>query len=292
VHPINYQGIVLSPDQLQVVNVASEVQNQSAIATEVTARTGRMVAAELQTFTGSQSGLSVVPGLPQVEPDWFIPQSQELTGGTSAIAVFNPGDTPENVTVQLNAASGRLAPLTDRVEPGTAWTLATSSQTRIPKGELYAADITASGGPGVVVGRLVVAPSSNQAPQAGVANAIDGLSTRSPTGLWVAPPPGTQAAPVVSGAAPYSLALMNASDSGATYTVFAVSPTGTRAVATGTFAGGAVATVSPSALANAGFDQIVVRSSVPVAATEDMTPTGNYGVVEMPGIPLAAPIPL
>jgi hypothetical protein len=194
--------------------------------------------------------------------------------------------------VQLNVASGRLAPLTDRVEPGTAWTLATSSQTRIPKGELYAAEVSASGGPGVVVGRLVVAPSSNQAPQAGVANAIDGLSTRSPTGLWVVSPPGTQAAPVVSGAAPYSLALMNASDSGATYTVFTVSPMGTRTVATGTFAGGAVATVSPSALSTAGFDQIVVRSSAPVAATEDMTPTGNFGVVAMPGIPLAAPIPL
>jgi hypothetical protein len=291
-HPIGYQGIVLRPDQLEVENVASVVQNQATIATVVSARTGRMVAAAVQAIVGSQAGLSVLPGLPQVESDWFIPQAQELSGGTSDISVFNPGQTAEDVTVQIRVASGPLAPFTNRVPPGTAWVLTTSAQTRIPIDDVYSAAISASGGPGVVVGRAVSAPSSASAPQVGLTNAIGGLSTASPTGLWVVPPPGTQAAPVVSGALPYQLALLNTSDSAAGYAVFAVSPSGTRTIASGTFEGGATAIVSRAALANAGFDQIIVRSAAPLAAVEDIAPTGNYGVVAMPGVPLAAAISL
>ena len=63
-------------------------------------------------------------------------------------------------------------------------------------------------------------------------------------------------------------------------------------IASGTFEGGATAIVSRAALANAGFDQIIVRSAAPVAAVEDIAPTGNYGVVAMPGVPLAAAISL
>jgi hypothetical protein len=292
-HPINFQGIVLRPDQLQVENVASEVQDQSNVATVATARTGRVVAGETQTFVGPpQSGLSVVPGLPNLESDWFIPQGQELSGGSGEIAVFNPGGTTEDVTVQLRLASGPLAPLTDRVPPGTAWILSTSAQTRIPRGDVYSAVITASGGPGVVVGRMVHAPSTAAAPQAGLGNAIDGLSTQSPSQLWVVQPPGTGSAPVVSGAEPYQLALLNTSDGSASYAVFALSPSGTRSIASGTLAAGASTLVGGATLANAGFDQIIVRSGAAVAVAEDMGPTGNYGVVAVPGIPLATAIPL
>jgi hypothetical protein len=291
-HPINFQGIVLRPDQLQVENVASEVQDQSTVAAVATARTGRIVAAETQTFPGALAGLAVVPGLPNLESSWFIPQGQELSGGFGQISVFNPGDSTEDVTVGLRLASGPLAPLTDRVQPGTVWTLSTSSQTRIPQNDLYSAVVTASGGPGVVVGRLVGAPTSATAPQAGMGNAIDGLSAQSPSQFWMVPPPGTQSDPVVSGAKPYQLALLNTSDGSASYTVSAVSPSGTRTVASGSIAAGASALVGGGTLAGAGFDQIIVRSGAALAVVEDMAPTGNYGVVAVPGIPLAAAIPL
>jgi hypothetical protein len=292
IHPINYQGIVLNPGQLQVVDVASEIQDQGAVATVVSARTGRMVAAEVQTIVGSQAGLSVLPGLPQTESDWFIPQAEELSGGTSEISVFNPGATTEDVTVQLRLASGPLAPLTDRVLPGTVWMLSTSAQTRIPRNDLYSATITATGGPGVVVGRAVSAPSTASAPQVGLSNAVDGLSTASPTGLWVVAPPGTESAPVVSAAQPYQLAVLNTSDGAARYTVFAVSPSRTRTIAAGAVGAGGTAVIGRALLSNAGFDQIIVRSAAPLAAVEDMAPTGNFGVVAVPGVPLAASIAL
>ncbi len=291
VHPINYQGIVLQSGQVQVENVASEVQNVSTVSTVVATRTGRVVASEVQGFSGSSAGLALVPGAAHPQSYWYIPQSQDV-GGSAEIDVFNPGTVPESVTVQLRLASGPLAPLSDKVAPGATWALATGAQTRIPHNATYSAAIEATGGPGVVVGRTVMVPTSYPAPQAGMAMAVDGLSTASPTGEWVLPPPGTSANPAVSGAAPTYLALTNTSGADESYTVSAVTPSGDRTIGAGTVPAGTTGSVHGAALSNAGFDEITVHASGPMAVSEDVGPTGGFGVVTMPGLPLAAAIGL
>jgi len=290
VHPINYQGIVLQPGQVQVENVGSEVQNVATVSTVVATRTGRVVASAVQGFSGSSGGLALVPGAAHPESRWTIPQSQDAAGGSSEIDLFNPGPVPEAVTVRLRLGSGALAPLTDEVAPGATWALATGAQTRIPHNATYSADIEATGGPGIVVGRTVVLPSSDSAPQAGRALAVDGLSSASTTGAWVVPPPGTSANPAVKGAAPASLALTNTSDGTEHYTAYAVTQSGQRSIAVGTLAAGTTASVVGSALMAAGLDPIIVRASGPMAVSEDVGPSGGIGVVTMPGLPLAAPI--
>ena len=290
VHPINYQGIVLQSGQVQVENVATEVQNASTVSTVVATRTGRVVATEVQGFSGSSAGLALVPGAAYPESHWTIPQNQDAEGGSSGIDVFNPGTLPEYVTVHLRLGSGPLAPLTETVAPGATWALATGNQTRIPHNATYSADIEATGGPGVVVGRTVVLPSSDPAPQAGMALAVDGLSAASPTGTWVVPPPGTSATLAVGGAAPASLAMTNTSDATEHYTAYALTSSGERSLARGTLPAGITAGVVGSALLAAGLDPIIVRASGPLAVSEDVGPSGGIGVVTMPGLPLAAPI--
>ena len=288
IHPINYQGVVLQPGQLVVKDVESEVQNESTVSTVVSARTGRFVAAQLQLFPAPEAGLSLVTGLARPEPHWVIPQSQETQGGSSEIDVLNPGTTSESVTVQLRLPSGALSPLSATVAPDSTWVLVTSGQTRIPVGASYSADIKASGGPGVVVGRTVRAPASATAPQSGLAGGIDGLSTTSPTAQWVVAPPGTSTAPPVSGAAPQYLALTNTSGADEGYSADALSPSGERPLASGTLMAHATLLVSGSALAAAGLDQIVVRAGGPMAVSEDAAPSGAVGVVTIPGLPLRA----
>jgi hypothetical protein len=290
VHPINYQGLVLPPGQLVVENVAAEVQNASTVSTVVTARTGRVVASELQVFSGSSSGLSVVPGVAQPAVHWAIPQGEENSGGSSEIDVFNPGISSVAVRVHLRLASGPLAPLSSDVAPGSTWVVATDKQTRIPAGAPYSVIVDASGGAGVVVGRTVQAPGSAASPQAGLAPGIAGSSMTSPTGEWVVPPPGTSANPAVGGAAPNSLALSNTSGAPATYHVDAATTTGQRLLASGTLAPGFFSLVPASALSAAGFDPIVVRADRSLAVSEDLVPSGALGVVTMPGLPLAAAI--
>ncbi len=292
VQPINYQGVVLNPGAVLVEDVGSEVQQAAQVSTVVTARTGRVVASELQTFVGSRSGLAVVPGLTRPEPRWAIPQAEEVTGGTSDINVFNPGTVPEAVSVHLRLASGPLAPLTSTVAPGATWSLQPSTQTRIPVGAPYSARVEATGGPGVVVSRSVGAPGSASAPQAGLATAVDALTTETPTHEWVVPPPGTSGNLAVSGAAPQTLAVFNLSSARESFSAYAVAPGRQRLVTSEVLEPGATALITGATLSLAGLDPIVVRGAGPMAVSEDLTPSGMVGAVTMPGLPLAAPIGL
>jgi hypothetical protein len=291
VHPVNYQGVVIDPGATVAEDVSSEVQNSSLVSTVVTARTGRVVASEVQTYAGPRSGLSVVQGLNQPEDRWAIPLAQETPGGgDSEIDIFNPSTTPEKVAVHLRLASGPLAPLEDTVAPGETWALATSRQTRIPAGADYSAAVDATGGPGVVVSRAVVAPATATAPQAGVAVAIDGLTSATPASKWIVPPPGTAASPAVSGVAHNALSVQNVGDERATFHAYAIAPGTRHLLASGSLAPRGSAVVTGTPLADTGFDPIVVRADGPMAVSEDFVPSGGVGVVGMPGIALAAPL--
>ncbi len=294
VHPINYQGIVLPAGQVAVENVASEVQQISTLSTVVRTRTGRVVAAAVQEIVdagGTTGGISLVPGAMTPEPHWAIPQAQEVPNASSEVDVFNPGTTTESVTVRFRLPSGPLAPLTDKILPGTTWPLMTSAQTRIPSNETYATTIDATGGAGVVVSRAVnLASSATPPPQAGTVVAVDGLSAASPTGEWVVPPPGPSASPAVIGAAPESLALFNTSTSSETYSAASTTAAGNKVIATGTLAPGTSVLVDGSPLSVAGLNPIVVRASGSMAVSEEANPSAGVGIVSMPGIPLASAI--
>jgi hypothetical protein len=294
VHPINYQGIVLPAGQVVVENVTSEVQQISTISTVVTTRTGRVVASEVQEIVdagGTSGGVSLVPGVMAAQPHWVIPQAQEIPSAETEIDVFNPGTSSESVTVHFRLPSGPLAPLTQKILPGTTWPIFTSTQTRIPANESYSTTVDATGGSGVVVSRTVSLPASGTPPpQAGQVVAVGGFSTDSPSGEWVVPPPGSSDNPAVNGAAPAYLALFNSSTSAETYSVTATTASGSTVVATGTVAPGVAVEVSGSPLAAAGLNPIVVRASGPMAVSEEAGPSAGFGVVSMPGIPLAAAI--
>jgi Family of unknown function (DUF5719) len=294
VHPINYQGIVLAAGQVAVENVTTEVQQISTISTVVSTRTGRVVASEVQEIVGAggtSGGVSLVPGAMAAQSHWAIPQAQEVPGASTEIDVFNPGTTSESVTVRFRLPSGPLVPLTQKILPGTTWPIFTSTQTRIPANQTYATAIDATGGPGVVVSRSVGLPdTATPPPQAGMVVAVGGLSTDSPSGEWVVPPPGTSVSPAVSGAAPTYLSLFNSSTTAETYSAAATLATGSKVVATGTVAAGTAVLVSGSPLTAAGLNPIVVSASGPMAVSEDVGPSAGFGVVSMPGIPLAAAI--
>ena len=275
-------------------NVAAEVQQISTLSTVVTTRTGRVVASEVQEIVGpggTSGGVSLVPGVMATQSHWAIPQAQEVPGAGTEIDVFNPGTSTESVTVHFYLPSGPLAPLTQKILPGTTWPIFTSTQTRIPANETYSTAVDATGGSGVVVSRTVSLPATaTPAPQAGVVVAVGGSSADSPSGEWVVPAPGTSASPAVPGAAPAYLALFNSSTSAETYSAAATTASGDKVVAEGTVAPGMTVVVSGSPLAAAGPDPIVVHASGPMAVSEEAGPSAGIGVVSMPGIPLAAAI--
>ena len=286
-HPINFQGIVLGPGQTQVESIAPYVQDQPTIATTVSTRTGRLVANELQLFSGTSTGLAIVPGSPRAENVWAVPQNEEVAGGSSSVDIFNPGPTTQEVTVRARLASGPLSPFRSRVLPDTTWLLITGAQTRIPKGDPYSLVIQAQGGGGVVVGRVVGAPATATAPQDGVANGVNELSAASPSRRWVVPAPGSLAAPATPGAAPTHLALTNLSGKREAYVVEVMRRSGLRTLASGTLRTETSFSLGTAVLARAGLNPLIVRASGATAVSEDVGPAGTYGVVTMPGIPLS-----
>jgi hypothetical protein len=287
IHPINFQGIVLESGQTQVESISPFVQDQASVATTVSTRTGRLVASELQLLTGYGSGLAIVPGTPQVEREWTIPRAAEVGQGSSSIDVFNPGPTAEQVTVRAALGSGPLSPFRSRVPADSTWVLSTSAETRIPVGDPYSAVIEATGGPGVVVGRVVAAPTTATAPQEGLANAVDIRTAATRSHTWVVPSPGLAATPVVPGAFPTHLALTNLTARPQTYVIDVVEASGLKTIATGTLAASATFSLDPPALGGAGLDPVVVRTNGWTAVSEDVGPTGSIGVVTMPGVALA-----
>jgi hypothetical protein len=295
VHPIDYQGLVIGPGQLQVANVGAFVQDQAAVSATVSSRTGRIVATEVQQFSSYPQGLSVLPGVPATASNWSIPQSEEINGGASELDIYNPGSTAETVTVTAHPLSGPVAPIVQRVGPFSTWALSTSSQTRLPKTDLsssqpdpYSTEVSARGGSGVVVGRLVAGPASGPQPRAGLAAGVTDLTTSWPSRQWLVPSPGSTLSPAHPGVLPEHLALSDPTDASEHYVVLVMTPHGTRAIASGTLQPHQGVSLGGSTLFGAGLYSLLVRGSGPLSVSEDVGPAGAFGVVTMPGLAMSA----
>ena len=289
VHPINYQGIVLSPGELQVEDIASEVQNMSSVSTVVATRTGRVVASELQAFSAPATGLSLLPGAIAPQAHWVIPQSQEPAGGVGELDVFNPG-TQSRIGDRAPAAAVGLAPPAGR--PDRAWDA---------RGSCARA-------------RRRAFPTTPPTPRRSTPTGVRAWWWRGwcpsrrwprrrrpdwPTRWTASPrrrhpasgssrPPARRAAPRPAAPRPTISPWRTSPARGSSSAAFALTPSGTKLLATGVLGAGATGIVDGSALSTAGFDPIVVRASGPMGVSEDMGPTAGIGVVTMPGIPLAA----
>ena len=286
VQPINYQGVVLGPGAVLVEDVGSEVQNAGQISTLVTARAGRIVASELQTYIGPTPGSASFPVSPRPVPLGHPPRPRDVGGDLGHRHLQPRGlcrgrDRASPAGVRAAGAAhehgGARRDVVDRHGP---------PDPHPGRRDLLGRD-RRDGRPGrrrrTHRRRALVRRRS----QAGAATAVDGLTTTSPTGEWLVQPPGTSGNLAVSGAAPHTLALLNVGGASETFSAYAIASGGRHLVASGTLAAGAGDVVSGSALAAAGLDPIIVRAGGPMAVSEDVAPSGMVGVVTMPGLPLA-----
>ncbi len=86
------------------------------------------------------------------------------------------------------------------------------------------------------------------------------------------------------------MALANVSGAAERYSLYALGPGGRRLVEAGIVPADTTAAMSQAQLRSVGLEPIVVEASGAMAVSEDVGPSGNYGVVTMPGIPLGAAI--
>jgi len=285
--PAPFEGIVIQPGDVDVAEVASYVQNEGSVATEVQARSGRVVAAELQSYvTSSVSGLSLRLGAIAPENQWAFPRSVDVTGGNTTFVVFNPGSSPQRVAVGIQLASGPVAPFAHTVPAHATWRLTTSGQSRVPDNTDFATTVSDPGGTGITVDRIESLPAT-AAPQWGAVSGIAQSTSAAPSGRWVVPTTAPAASPPVSGAAPYALALSNTGSSPETVHVDEVTPAGLRPLRGErpvTLGAGQFTVIEQPALTAAGTHALAVQSTGPMAAMADQIPAAMSGLVSMPGI--------
>ncbi|HVX21541.1 MAG TPA: DUF5719 family protein [Acidimicrobiales bacterium] len=286
--PEPFQGILVPPGQVRVAGVAAYVQDQRSVGTIAAARSGRVVASELQEHVvNGVSGLSLRLGTPAPARRWYLPRTVDVTGGAAAVTILNPAKVAQRVTVRVQLKSGPVAPFTKSVPADSSWTLGLSGVARVPANTTYATTVTASGGPGVVVDRTVQSSPAGAVPQWGTVPAVAGPATTAST-RWVVPSPQGAMTPPVAGVGALALDLQNVGARTVTVTVYRLTPDGPRRLA-----GAPVLRVPPDVftvietdvMAGAGTDPLLVRATGPLAVMEDDVPAGLPGAVAVAGVP-------
>ena len=284
--PPPFQGLIVEPGAVVTAQVMAYVQNQATVATEVVARSGKVVATELQVHRGAvRSGISLRLGTPAPASRWYLPRSSNPPGGTNQLVVFNPGADAARVTVAVRLSSGPVSPLTETVPPRSTWTLDLTQQTRIPPSTDYAVSVTTRKGRGIVVDRVTGAPKGAAAPQWGAVTAIAGATAASPSGWWSLPNPALDATRAEPGAHATAVALLN--PGGRTVRAF-VGPLGSergRGGRTVRVRPHAMVEVAASSLSSIGTEPVGVKADLPLAVVEDVTPSGAVGAVSASGVP-------
>lgn len=111
VAPAVFQGVIVGPGQLVVLDVGKQVQLRPELAATVAVTTGRLVAGEWSTesLLGHPQD-ALVDASPAVRSEWWFPLA--AGGGTSATTGYwlsNPGSEPAKVTILQSLAAGSTA---------------------------------------------------------------------------------------------------------------------------------------------------------------------------------------
>jgi hypothetical protein len=139
--PQQFQGLVIPGSRVVVVDVAAVVTLRAHVATTVSARTGRVIAEQLQTTDGRDGtdlGLTAVLGGTTPSPVWvFADGAPAGTTVGESISIFNPGDSDTEVQVQVQLddqkSNGTVEPFQVTVASRRYATVDLYSDPRVPR---------------------------------------------------------------------------------------------------------------------------------------------------------------
>ncbi|MGH9045021.1 MAG: DUF5719 family protein [Acidimicrobiales bacterium] len=303
--PQPFEGIVVAPGALVTEHLDSYVQDAVSVSSIVVARIGAVVAAELQSDSSPGArGLALAMGYPEPAAEWVLPRTVDLPGGDTSIAIFNPTDSTDRV--ELEVQTTEVTPRGDRASstgviaepstsppgrfvrslgPATTWTFDTNAQTRVPQGTTFLASVKVLVGPGVVVGRSVLAPSALGSPQFGGLDALSVEAPYSSSDMRVLPGASALVAGSVNAAATRSLDLVNWTSEGRRVVIYSVDRLQRSVLATLQVRARSSVVVGPFS-SQAAQRPLVISADGPVSVLEDLGPSASPGVVSLAGAPV------
>ncbi|MHB8467452.1 MAG: DUF5719 family protein [Acidimicrobiales bacterium] len=178
--PDAYQGLVVPKAGQIVINVGERVRLRTAVASEVTARAGRLIVDKLQVQQGQGSrspqgttpfsGLSVTLGDTAPGLTWYFADGIKAPGVTEHFELYNPADTEAQVQVAAILEQGAAEPFVVTVAPGGRASVQIDQEPRIPASVGQGWVVSAANGVRVVVERVY--EELSPAPHTGVADSM------------------------------------------------------------------------------------------------------------------------
>ncbi len=163
VTPQALTGVTVRGKGLAAINVGDYVQRREAVATKVSARTGRLVVGRLQTFDGSvgRKGMAVTLGAATPGSLWYFADGLVAEGLAERFQVYNPQEVEAQVELAIDLDDGEAEPIRITVPRESRTSVVASEESRIPKGVGHAVTARSTNGVDVVVERSIdgVAPA-------------------------------------------------------------------------------------------------------------------------------------
>lgn len=182
--PRQWQGLVVPAGTTEIIDLGTRdvggAQVRDQFAVTVSLRKGRVIAETAQTLdvaadeeTGRppSRGLRLQLGVPEAASTWSFAEGFTGTGVDERLVVFNPGEAPAEVVVQVTPyGGGELPPEPFELDVPARRTsvLDLSAEARIPGVGLHAITVQSSNDVPVVVGRVVSISAERSAAPEGV----------------------------------------------------------------------------------------------------------------------------
>ena len=208
IEPEALQALVVPGRGLSVVNVGDHVVRRRAVSVSIVARSGRLVADRIQSYSGSagRRGLALVLGTPSPGTLWYFPEGLVTKGVVERYQLYNPSDQEAKVELALGLEKGAAEPFDLTVPGGGRITVLANAEGRIPAEVPHSATVRSVNGVGVVVERSIDA--TKPSPRRGLGSTLGarqsarrwlfaiGLATDTVDEWLVLQNPGTHAATV------------------------------------------------------------------------------------------------
>ncbi|MGO9198486.1 MAG: hypothetical protein ACLQK4_15330 [Acidimicrobiales bacterium] len=167
VQPQAYQGLVIGPGSVAVLDLARWVPQRTHVAVSVQATVGRVVVGSMSSLSArfystvlgpahsyEESGQELAVGIGQLLTRWLMPLGPAGHGDTEAVRIFDPGTRRALVTVRTSAAGVKPATMSVAVSPGQTVTVSAPVVSGATASALTSGGVvtvTSAGGVGIVV---------------------------------------------------------------------------------------------------------------------------------------------
>lgn len=137
-NPQAFRGVVVRGRSLWVLSIGEHVRRRDDVATTVTARRGRLVAAKVQTREEPIVGLTWALGLSDLSDSYTFPEGYLADGVAERLNFYNPSRREVVVDVEMVLDEGVAEPWEIRIPPGDRAVLDFAGEERVPRNVAHA----------------------------------------------------------------------------------------------------------------------------------------------------------